>query len=231
MATQYDPIAKDETFNTTEQTPRNVADVLAEELAGIASAIGGGSGHIFQNPAGTDMPQEPKAQFVDSHLTDDSQNGKTLIQSLKPVTSAAFETETEDGFYFITDEDEQPLTADDIPYDSNNSVGDMLDAESSYTHIGDSIFMRLIGNGLVQWYSSAYNATTAQNTEYTFASTIPSKYRPKVTTFDTVSLYGGSGHLSGASTMIMFGTDGSIKLRSNAQTGIGIAGGGVYSTR
>ncbi len=39
MATQYDPIAKDESLNTTELSPRNIADVLAEELSGIASAL------------------------------------------------------------------------------------------------------------------------------------------------------------------------------------------------
>ena len=43
MAVQYDPIAKDESLNTTELSPRNVADVLAQELAGIASAISAGS--------------------------------------------------------------------------------------------------------------------------------------------------------------------------------------------
>ena len=43
MATQYDPIAKDESLNTTELTPRNIADVLAEELARIVTALGGGS--------------------------------------------------------------------------------------------------------------------------------------------------------------------------------------------
>ena len=43
MATQYDPIAKDESLNTTELTPRNIADVLAEGLDDIVSALGGGS--------------------------------------------------------------------------------------------------------------------------------------------------------------------------------------------
>ena len=42
MAVQYDPIAKDESLNTTELTPRNLADVLAQELGYIAAAIGGG---------------------------------------------------------------------------------------------------------------------------------------------------------------------------------------------
>ena len=39
MATVTKPIALDESINTTEQTPRNIADVLAEELARIAENI------------------------------------------------------------------------------------------------------------------------------------------------------------------------------------------------
>ena len=39
MAVHFDPIAKDESLNTTELTTRNIADVLAQELSGIASAI------------------------------------------------------------------------------------------------------------------------------------------------------------------------------------------------
>lgn len=49
MATQYAPIAKDSSINTTEQTPRNVADVLAQGLDAIEQAIsgGGGSGSVI----------------------------------------------------------------------------------------------------------------------------------------------------------------------------------------
>ena len=55
MATVTKPIALDESINTTEQTSRNIADVLAQELASIASAIGGGGGsgasYILRCPA------------------------------------------------------------------------------------------------------------------------------------------------------------------------------------
>lgn len=44
MATVTKPMALDRSMNTTEQSPRNIADVLAQELANIASAIGGGGG-------------------------------------------------------------------------------------------------------------------------------------------------------------------------------------------
>lgn len=39
MATQYEPIVKDSTLNTTEQNPRNLADVLASGLANIANNV------------------------------------------------------------------------------------------------------------------------------------------------------------------------------------------------
>lgn len=56
MAVQFDPIAKDESLNTTELTPRNVADVLAQELSGIASAIGGGSDKVPKTDIATVEP-------------------------------------------------------------------------------------------------------------------------------------------------------------------------------
>jgi hypothetical protein len=41
MATVTKPLVLDETLKTSGQTPKKVADVLAEELRRIASAIGG----------------------------------------------------------------------------------------------------------------------------------------------------------------------------------------------
>ena len=37
MATQYEPIVKDSTLNTTESTPRNIADVLADETGDLVT--------------------------------------------------------------------------------------------------------------------------------------------------------------------------------------------------
>lgn len=56
MAVQYDPIAKDESLNTTELSPRNVADVLAQELSGIASAITGGTDKVPKTDIATVEP-------------------------------------------------------------------------------------------------------------------------------------------------------------------------------
>ena len=84
MAVQYDPIAKDESLNTTELSPRNIADVLAEGLDDIAQAIGGGGGgggHVIQNDSGTDMTQRAKLQFKDLSVTDDSGNDRTIVSA------------------------------------------------------------------------------------------------------------------------------------------------------
>ena len=84
MATQYAPIAKDSSINITEQTPRNIADVLAEELSAIEQAIAGGSGsggHTIVNASGTDMTQRAKMQFVDAKVTDDAVNDVTKIST------------------------------------------------------------------------------------------------------------------------------------------------------
>ena len=104
MATTTKPIALNESLNTTENTPRNIADVLADELDGIKQAInqsGSGNGHIIQNSAGANMPSENTMQFVDAHLSDDSVGGKTKVENIKSVTEAQFETATEDGLYDV----------------------------------------------------------------------------------------------------------------------------------
>ena len=161
MAVQYDPIAKDESLNTTESPSRNIADVLAQGLAAVVGAMpatelanlsdvvisapssgqtlkynsvtqkwenaNDAGGHTIENPSGTDMTQRTNLQFADAHLTDDSVNDRTEIENIKSVTEAQFATETEDGFYDVTDESDEELTAADIAYDSNDSIKEKID--------------------------------------------------------------------------------------------------------
>jgi len=44
MAIVTKPVALDESLNTTDSTPKNIADVLKDKLGDIASAISGGGG-------------------------------------------------------------------------------------------------------------------------------------------------------------------------------------------
>lgn len=62
-----------------------------------------GGGHVIVDQDGTSMPQEDAMQFLDSFLTDDSLNGRTVVENIKSVASADYSSETEDGMYLITD--------------------------------------------------------------------------------------------------------------------------------
>ena len=98
------PIALDESFNTTGQTPKNLADVMKNGLQEIAQAIDshqGGGGHVILDQNGNALDQEPNMQFVDAHTSDDSVNAKTIIENIKSVTEAQFESAPEDGLYDV----------------------------------------------------------------------------------------------------------------------------------
>lgn len=56
MAIVTKPMALDESIKTTEPTSRNIADVLAQELSGIASAITGGDGKANKTDIATVEP-------------------------------------------------------------------------------------------------------------------------------------------------------------------------------
>lgn len=196
MATVYDPIAKDESLNTTEATPRNIADVLAEELSGIASALtptqlnsladvtisspsdgqtlkydavsqkwvnaNDAGGHTIENPSGTDLTQRTNLQFADAHLTDDSVNDRTEIENIKDITSADYASATEDGFYNVTDESDEELTAADIAYDSDYSIKERID-EISASNAGahNSIYRgKYLGTSVTADQYSAISAGT-----------------------------------------------------------------------
>ena len=89
MATQYDPIAKDESLNTTENPSRNIADVLAEELARIVTALGGGSLEDL-NDVAIVMPS----------------NGQTLKYN---STTQKWENANDAGGHTIIDSDDQSM--------------------------------------------------------------------------------------------------------------------------
>lgn len=55
MAEQYAPIAKDESFNTTDLTPKNIADVLKDGLQNIADSVKPTADEIPFDPTGTSL--------------------------------------------------------------------------------------------------------------------------------------------------------------------------------
>ena len=90
--------ASDVTYDNTESglSADNVQDAIDE-----VAQSGGSGGHTIQNASGVNMPQENTMQFTDSHVSDDSTNEKTVIENIKSLTEAQFESATEDGLYDV----------------------------------------------------------------------------------------------------------------------------------
>lgn len=58
MAEQYAPIAKDESFNTTDLTPKNIADVLKDGLKNIADSVKPTADEIPFDNTGTSLSSD-----------------------------------------------------------------------------------------------------------------------------------------------------------------------------
>jgi hypothetical protein len=100
-----EPIALDKSLNTTGTSSKNIADVVQKGLNDIKNAIGssGGSGHTIVDQTGQDLPQENELQFADAFLTDDSVNGRTVVENIKEVSPADYDSTTDEGI-IVTDD-------------------------------------------------------------------------------------------------------------------------------
>lgn len=137
MAEVTKPIALDESFNTTESTPRNTADVLAEGLDAIATAIenGGGGGGASTVSQLTDVLLSSTVPNGDVLVRDNNLTGGKLWKNKSitvEMTQAEYNaivdfTPYENTHIVITDAPNLNPTASDIEYSSGVSVADELD--------------------------------------------------------------------------------------------------------
>ena len=91
---------RDSTLKTTEQTPRNIADVLADELSGIAQALGGSTDY-------DDLSHRPQINSVtltgDKSADDLSLVMQEDLTSIKATgtTNATGSTITSGTFFYL----------------------------------------------------------------------------------------------------------------------------------
>lgn len=142
----------------------------------FAMGAGGGGGHVIQNASGTDMPQESAMQFPDSHVSDDSINGRTVVENVKEVASADYSSETEDGMYLIPDgegaviepasDDKVEVTADGVKTYATllNELYSKIDStklsKESYIYLFDSFYVINAIRNNIYYFCRALNLNT-----------------------------------------------------------------------
>ena len=199
MATVYAPIAKDSSINTTESPSRNIADVLAQELSGIASAITGGSDKVPKTDIATVEPSNTASRaYSVGELVYVNGNLYKVITAI--VGGATFTVGTNI---------------------QSTNVGNFLNQFSSVriTSFGGQDITRLngaivqIGNVCIlvgSWQGSATNQTTIL--------TLPTQYRPSA----TLSSYGAGGiTINGVYSKAEYTlfADGTVKQAETVATG------------
>ena len=161
------------------------------EIEGTIYKIAGG--HELVNSSGSTMTQRSKMEFLDTHLTDDSVNNTTKVQVTKEVTTAQFSSETEEGLYFLTDMPDSVVTAEQVAYDSNNSVKDMLDSStdnivttdteySTYINQTFSFNVQKVGNIKILNFSLQQKGGSFTGNWHTIGRVPNTKYKPSVRT-------------------------------------------------
>lgn len=63
----------------------------------------GGSGHKILDADGSEMAQEDSLQFADSFVSDDDINGKTVVENIKEVLPADYDSTTDEGIIVCDD--------------------------------------------------------------------------------------------------------------------------------
>ena len=99
----------------------------------------GGAGHVLVDSDGNDMPSENKMQFADAFLTDDDVNDKTIVENIKEVDPADYDSTTDEGI-IVTDDGEDAV----IHPSSDDKVEVTADGNTSYTTLFNSFYSQSI---------------------------------------------------------------------------------------
>ena len=116
-----------------------------------------GGGHIIYTQEGSNMPQESGLQFADAFLTDDSVNGRTVVENVKEVASADYSSETEDGMYLIPDGEGAVIEPA-----SDDSVEVVADGVKTWTQLLNELytkidFTKLTDNSVFDMVTTSHN--------------------------------------------------------------------------
>lgn len=141
MATQYDPIAKDGSLNTTEATPRNIADVLAEGLKGIEDALP----PTYTEGDGIDISNDEisvDTTFTEASTRANIASGETFATILGKIKKFFTDLKTvafTGAYSDLTGQPTIPTAASDITYDPTTSGLSATDAQGAIDEVNEKV--------------------------------------------------------------------------------------------
>jgi hypothetical protein len=198
----------------------------------------GSNGHIIVDSSGSQLASENSLQFADSHVSDDSTNGRTVIENIKEhTTKADYENATEDGIHVIDDGNDVPIGTPSEDYvevtaDGVKTYGALLNelyalmdvsklSECSYLTDGSAILRYVIkGSGFYRFtamsdsdgtytYEIIYRLNSAQSDIYV--------WRFKENGSILVTSYTNTVASSGTKITLYYGTSSTvINLKTDA---------------
>ena len=108
----------------------------------------GTGGHTIVDQDGTDMASEDDLQFADSFVSDDSVNGRTIVENIKVLTKAQWENVSEDGLYDVDIDDAEigPASEDyvEVTADGEKTYATLLNeiaSDTDFSKVIDSAYL------------------------------------------------------------------------------------------
>ena len=122
-----------------------------------------GGGHIIYTQEGSNMPQESGLQFADAFLTDDSVNGRTVVENIKEVAPADYASTTDEGIIVTDDGDDAligPVSDDKVEVEANTDTWttllNKLFSALDITKINNESYLNIDSNYFKCSYKSSY---------------------------------------------------------------------------
>ena len=166
MATVTKPIALDESLNTTELSSRNVADVLAQELSAVATAIGGITHPDAEDIVYDNTSSGLTATNVQDAIDEVEGNIPTALSELSDDSTHRLVTDSEKAEWNATTPTD---TTDDEPYVIRQGKGNQVD----FSLEGASVaWNQLVRNGnfesTANWNKGGTDSFTVSNNVATY---------------------------------------------------------------
>ena len=168
-----------------------------------------GGGHIIYTQEGSNMPQESGLQFADAFLTDDSVNGRTIVENVKEVDPADYASTTDEGI-IVTDDGNDAL----IGPVSDDYVEVTADGTKTFAQMFNALFTDVDTTKITNDSVLVYQLDSSRKNIFHFFGKNASQY---VFTFNEE--YESSGNINISTWVARIGSSSNFYYSENGSSG------------